>query len=408
MRISTNMVYDKAYRNLTTAFDRFIRLQEQMATGKRINRPSDAPADVPQDLLYRKELEDNQEYLSVIDYASSWMSVVDTSLSNVVHLLNNAKAIALEQANSSADEETRRSAALQIDSIISQIVQLANTKHGNRYVFSGYKTKTQPFTREVVEGKEVVRYNGDDGEMFIEISKGVKIQLNQVGKDIFSSPETVIEGADVNSISTPITESTPLSSFNGGSGVNSGTITIHNGNQTAVISVSSGDTVGNLLDAINNAGINVRAEINQDGTGITLRSLVSGTELWVEDNQTARDLGIVGRAESMDIFGVLLRLKEGLETDDTSKILECANQMDSVIDKALQAWVEVGTRSQRLEMTRTKLGSERINTTDLLSRIEDADIADLTVKLTKEQNVYQSLLKSISTIIQPSLLDFLR
>ncbi len=408
MRISTNMVYEKAYRNLTLAFDRFIRLQEKMATGKRINRPSDAPADVPQDLLYRKEIKDSQEYQSIINHASSWMSVADTSLSNVVQLLNNAKAIALQQGSDSADEQTRMSAALQVDSLISQIVQLANTRHGNRYIFSGYKTRTQPFSRELVAGKEVVRYNGDDGVMFIEIGKGVKMQLNQIGKDIFSNPDTEIQGANVNSTSSPITGSTPLSTFNGGSGVNAGTVTIHNGNQTAVITVNATDTVGDILQAINNAGINVEAEINQDGTGINIRSLVSGTELRVEDNQTARDLGIVGVAESEDIFGVLLRLKDGLESNDSNKILKAANQIDSVLDKALQAWVEVGTRAKRLEMTRTKLGSETINTTELLSEIEDADMADVTVKLAKEQNIYQSLLKSITTIIQPSLLDFLK
>ncbi len=408
MRISTNMVYEKAYRNLTLAFDRFIRLQEQMATGKRINRPSDAPADVPQDLLYRKEIKDAQQYQSVIDYAYSWMSVADTALSNVVQLLNNAKAIALEQGSDSADEQTRMSAALQVDSIVSQIVQLANTKHGNRYIFAGYKTRTQPFTREVLEGKEVVRYNGDEGEMFVEISKGVRMQLNQIGKEIFSNPQTAILGDNVNSTDTPIDETTLLSTFNGGSGVNSGTITIRNGEQVAVISVSSTDTVGDVLSAINSSGINVRAEVNSDGTGINIYSLVSGTELRVEDTQTARDLGIVGLAQSQDIFGVLLRLKEGLEENDSSKILQAAREMDSVIDKALQAWVGVGAKMQRLDMTRTKLGSEMINTTDLLSRIEDADMADITVKLTKEQNVYQSLLKSISTIIQPSLLDFLK
>ncbi len=408
MRISTNMVYEKAYRNLSLAFDRFIRLQEQMATGKRINRPSDAPADVPQDLLYRKELKDMEQYQDNIEYASSWMTVADSALSNVTQLLTNAKAIALEQANDSADQQTRESAALQIDSIISQIVQLANTKHGNRYIFSGYKTTTQPFTRTNIAGKDVVLYNGDEGEMFVEISKGIRLQLNQIGKNIFGQPDTVIYGSNVNSTSTPIDSTTLLSTFNGGSGVNAGSFTITNGAQQAVVTVNPGDTVGDLLDAINSSGINVEAEINADGTGINIRSLVSGTDLEVEATQTAIDLGIAGNATSQDIFGVLIRLKEGLEENNREKILEAAGQIDDAIDTALQAWVEVGTRMQRLDMTKNKLGSEMVNITNLLSEIEDADLADVTVKLTKEQNVYQSLLKSISAMIQPSLLDFLK
>ena len=407
MRISTNMVYNKAYSNLTRAFDRFINLQEKMATGKRINRPSDAPADIPQDLLYRKELKDMEQYQSNIDYANSWLSVADTALSNVTKLLTNAKAIALEQGNDSADAQTRQSAALQIDSIISQIVQLGNTKHGNRYIFAGFKTRTRPFSLETAGGQQVVEYNGDEGEMSVEISNGVQITLNQIGKDIFSDPETTINGSDVNSTDSTITSSTLLSTFNGGSGINNGTITITNGGQTASIAVTNSDTVGDLITAINSAGINVEAEINSAGNGINITSTVSGTTLTVSNNQTAQDLGIVGEAQSSDIFGILLRLKDGLENNDSNKILSAAGDIEDAIDKALEAWVEVGTKVKRLEMTQTKIGNEVINITNLLSQIEDADIADTAVKLTKEQNVYQSLLKSISTIIQPSLLDFL-
>ncbi len=407
MRISTNMIYNKAYRNLTSAFDRFVRIQEKLATGKRINRPSDAPADIPQDLLYRKELKDMDQYQSNIEYANSWLSVADTALSNVTQLLTNAKAIALEQGNDSADAQTRQSAALQIDSIISQIVQLGNTKHGNRYIFAGYKTRTRPFSLETAGGQQVVRYNGDEGQMSVEISNGVQIVLNQIGKDVFSAPETVINGSDVNSTDSPITSSTLLSTFNGGSGINNGTITITNGGQTANIAVTNSDTVGDLIDAINSAGINVEAEINSSGNGINIKSTVSGTTLRVSNNQTAQDLGIVGEAQSSDIFGILLRLKQGLENNDRDQILSAAGDMEDAIDKALQAWVEVGTKMKRLDMTKSKIGNEFVNITNLLSQIEDADFADLTVKLTKEQNVYQSLLKSISAIIQPSLLDFL-
>ncbi len=408
MRISSNMVYEKAKSNLNLAFDRFIRLQEKMATGKRINRPSDAPSDIPQDLLYRKELADISQYKSNIEHAMSWMSITDTALSNVAKLLNQVKAIALEQGNDSADAQTRASAAKQLDSIISQIVQLANTKHGNRYVFSGYKTTTQPFSREIVSGKDVVIYNGDDGVMSVEISKGVTIQLNQIGQDIFYNPQTKISGADVNSVTTPIERSTSLSDFNGGVGVTAGSFTITNGNQTATITVSATDTVGDLLDSINNAGINVEARINDAGNGIDIISLTSGTTLTVEDTPTSQDLGIVDSVEPQDLFSILLKLKDGLENNDANKILEAAGEVDSALDKTLQAWVEVGTRIQRLEMTKAKLDSEKVTITDLLSKIEDADMADVVVRLTKEQNIYQSLLKSISAMIQPSLLDFLK
>ena len=64
--------------------------------------------------------------------------------------------------------------------------------------------------------------------------------------------------------------------------------------------------------------------------------------------------------------------------------------------------------SARLDAAKSRLSDIENTTTKLLSDTEDTDISQAIVDLTTQQNVYQAALKSGASIIQPSLLDFLR
>ncbi len=413
MRITDRMLFNQSYVNLTAAMDRYSDLQEQMSTGRKINKPSDAPGDMPQVISYRTKIKDIDQYDSNIEYGLSWLSISDNALANVASLLNSAKSIALSQASATADDQTRQSAAQQVDSILNQIVQLSGTKHGNRYLFSGHKTNTVPFSKLTVEGKTVIKYNGDEGAIYVPISSDINVQINKSGKDIFGDPETTISGSNVNATTSPITRDTLLSSLNSGAGVSAGSFIITNGNQTATISVTAtgSETIGEVLDAINSAGVNVTAAINSAGTGIDIKSNFSGTTLSVQDTgstTTAQDLGIVGEKKSQDVFGILIRLKEALLDGDTEELGTVSGLIDSALDEVLQAWVDIGSKEQRLELTKDRLGSEQINYSELLSNTEDADLAELVVNLSREQSLYQGLLKVTAGMLQPSLLDFLR
>jgi flagellin-like hook-associated protein FlgL len=95
-------------------------------------------------------------------------------------------------------------------------------------------------------------------------------------------------------LSTLITPTTMLSALNNGSALDLTGITISNGTNSATISLAGLSTVEDLLNAINTSGTNVRAEINEEGTGINIFNPLSGTELRIGENggNTAEQLGI--------------------------------------------------------------------------------------------------------------------
>jgi flagellar hook-associated protein 3 FlgL len=91
-----------------------------------------------------------------------------------------------------------------------------------------------------------------------------------------------------------ITNTTPLSALNNGAGIDPSGIILSNGTNTATISLAGMTTVEDFLNAVNNSGTNVRAEIKADGTGFNLFNPLSGTTLRVGENggTTADQLGL--------------------------------------------------------------------------------------------------------------------
>jgi flagellar hook-associated protein 3 FlgL len=102
------------------------------------------------------------------------------------------------------------------------------------------------------------------------------------------------------SFSPQITDLTPLANLKNGAGVDlSDGITITNGGQSATVKFSSpplrsGATVEDMLNAVNSAGVNVRAQINSSGTGINIFNELQGTNMTISENggTTAADLGV--------------------------------------------------------------------------------------------------------------------
>ena len=100
--------------------------------------------------------------------------------------------------------------------------------------------------------------------------------------------------ANGNSVMPRVTTTTALSALNNGAGIDPTGIVLTNGGNSATIGLTGLGTVEDLLNAINNSGTNVRAEINAAGTGINVLNPLSGTTLSIGENggQTAEQLGI--------------------------------------------------------------------------------------------------------------------
>lgn len=115
-----------------------------------------------------------------------------------------------------------------------------------------------------------------------------------------------------------------------------------------------------------------------------------------------------GNAGSPGMFDFLDTLAADIEAGNLQQVSASLTTMDARIEDSLSARSSLGARINRLELQQSRLESTQISYTGLLSKNEDADIAEVIMRLKMQENVYRASLSAGARIIQPSLVDFLR
>ena len=146
MRITENLKFQMLMNTLSLAQKNYSLLAEKMASQKDINRPSDDPVGATRVLNYSSVRESIAQYQRNIENANAWMEITETKLESVEELIAEAKEAGLNNQSS----DTQQVLAQTVGSIIEELQSLANSKFGDRYLFSGSATDTEPFSRMIL------------------------------------------------------------------------------------------------------------------------------------------------------------------------------------------------------------------------------------------------------------------
>lgn len=144
MRITSNMMGRNLLQNLEAAQGKMTDLQNMMSSRHRISKPSDDPAGIENALSIKGSLTMVNQWKSNADDAISYMSMTDSTLGDVASILQRARELAVQGASDTSSPQAREALAQEVDQIAAQVRMLANTKMGNKYIFSGTMTDTQP------------------------------------------------------------------------------------------------------------------------------------------------------------------------------------------------------------------------------------------------------------------------
>jgi len=401
MRVTEKMLQDALLRNLANTAERLQELQKQVSSGRRINAPSDDPIMIRASLRYRHTLGMLEQYKHSAEFSQGWLSQTDTALDSIGNLIRQAKQLALEQATATQDPSTRESAAQQVAEMKEEIIRLINTQYQGKYIFGGTKTTTRVV--ETVDGKYI--YQGNDEERFAQIGEQLNLSYNVTWRDAFGNTAEV-QGA---SIGEGITEQTRIRDVVDGA---LASIRVINGDDINIrIDLTAAQTFGDLINILNASPAQITASINSQGTGLVIRSKVSGARLEIQNNggdTTAERLGLVGSGEGSDLLAILSKLEDALSHNDMNSIGEAGNELDQALDHLLDTRARVGAKLRRIDMAVNWIDDLRLVTEDLLAKAEDADITEVVTQLTTQQSLFQAALAVTARMILPSLADFMR
>jgi flagellar hook-associated protein 3 FlgL len=182
MRVSNQMMADNVKLNLSRITEQLVKSEEQISTGKRINKISDDPTGIQQVLDYRQRLSRMDQYSENITNAKLHIDTVETILDTVTDLLNDAKGFA-----SDPNPDLRVSFANEVGTLRTQVIQMANSQFNGQYLFGGDLSDTQPFD------STTGAYNGDTGTKDYLIGQNQQFNITANGSTIFqgSNPDDV-------------------------------------------------------------------------------------------------------------------------------------------------------------------------------------------------------------------------
>lgn len=184
LRIATSMIYQQSSRAISDRQVALAKVQQQMATGNRILTASDDPVGSARLLSLNEELDRYDQYQRNIDLANGRLNVEETALKDAGEIFQRARELTIQAGNDTLNDSDRKNIAKEIRQLQEQLVSLANTQDGNgEYVFSGFKSDTQPFTLD--KTTQVVTYAGDQGQRLIQAGPSLDIPVGDSGQAVF-------------------------------------------------------------------------------------------------------------------------------------------------------------------------------------------------------------------------------
>lgn len=360
MRIADKVQYNQVQKNISKNRTEMSELQNQAATQRRINKPSDDPLATTRVLASRTEEKTNAQFTKNINQAKSFLEFTDQSLNEMTELLVRAKELAISQSNdASANPQSRLMTAKEIEQIYNQSVQIANRKLGERYIFSGFKTQTKPFD---ITGE----YSGDDGDLKVQTQKDQYLAVNIPGSKVFMGKGFEIDGYVRPGQISP----TSVEDLEGVRQQEQDSLKLYEEDQESKIMLRAPASVGNP---------------NKLG----------------DKDPSNGDSGV-------NVFQVLKGLEISLKTNDKFGIQSAMDLLDQTISQVVLGRSDVGSRVMAINGSMDTLQKAIVDNKLVASQLEDADVFKLVSDINKTDSALKATLDTSGKMIQPSLLDFLR
>ncbi|MBW1795341.1 MAG: flagellar hook-associated protein FlgL [Deltaproteobacteria bacterium] len=192
MRVANKTIYDMIKFRLGNVTEELQKANEVVATGKRINSLSDDPVGLTQVLNIKSSLSNIEQIGRNIDLGKSWLTASESSLAQVQNLISDTKALCVQMADAAMSADEREAAAEIVQSTLEEMVSLANTGVGGRYVFAGSKTDAAAFT---LSGSNVT-YNGDNNPFTVKVGRNSTVQIGQDGQNVFWEQSITIDSSN--------------------------------------------------------------------------------------------------------------------------------------------------------------------------------------------------------------------
>lgn len=378
MRITLRETNSNLQFYLMKNYSKLSNLQEQIATGRRLNKPSDDPVDVTNDLGFREELKAREQYKRNIEDGIAFMGVTDTALVSMNSLMQRIKELGIQSSNDTYSAEERNYINQEVSQLLQQTITLIDSTYKGDYIFGGTNSKTPPYMLE----------------------QGTYTSAALVG----SGTETIED----NSVAPPITTITDI--LPGSAVVTSGGVTFKEGTDYRIDYVNGtiNRLAGGRMDFAAASTYNISFKWIKKADVPNTDSIIREIEKDVTSQiNVSADQVFIDAENNTNVVDAIVSFGQALVQNNSNNIRTAITNIDYVFKNILAAQAENGARVNRFDLTQQRADQQIVEVTRLQSNLEDADMAEIVTEFSTLENIYNASLKAGASIIQPSLVNFL-
>ena len=204
MRITNQMSYQQLSSSVLDNQQAVYDAQQQVSSGKRISVPSDDPVAFGRMARMNNTLASVQRYSKNIDQAKSELTSVDSALQQAGSLFQRAQEIATQASVDTKTAAERKSMGEEVDSMLTSLLDIANTTYDGHTVFSGTSGTSPAYKATDVSGDghlDTFAYQGGTSPRMISVTDANAIAVGVPGSDT-SSTQAVFQSSSVDLFST--------------------------------------------------------------------------------------------------------------------------------------------------------------------------------------------------------------
>jgi flagellar hook-associated protein 3 FlgL len=396
MRVSTANSYDNTVSLLARRQAELASQQEKIATGKRVQKPSDDPVAATLAETAQNRLSRTQADLRSLEAARSSLQQAESGLADSGELIQKVRDLLVSAGNATFGPSEREDIARQLEGLREQMIGVANLKdNSGRTLFGGLGGAATPFVDLYSPGGNSVQFGGQRGQA---AAGNTSLPQTLDGNAIWmrvpqgnGSFTTSLGGANTGSVSTSVGEVTDPAALTGASY----NITFASVAGTMQYTVSDPIT---SLPLAGHTGVPY-------ASGMTIE--FDGQSLQLNGQPAAGDQITVAPAGKTDIFSVVQDAVDALRDPNVavrSQALErTMTELDAGHDRVLLARGRAGEWLNRGDSLDTLLEDRGVDLKAEKSRLEDLDLVQGISDFQTQQLGLEAALKSYAQVQRLSL-----
>lgn len=408
MRVSTVMMFERSVSSMNRQQGAFMEVGEQIASGKRVVRPSDDPQAASRAVGVSQSLATNKQQNDSRVTVRNSLSQEESVLGSVADALASAKELMVQAGNGTLSDADRQSIATDLRGVYESMLGQANSTDGNgSYLFGGYKDSSAPFTKVEDDSdseKMVVEYDGSSQVRQQKVDASRMMEVGNTGAEVFQSVAVgagYVAKAGDNSGTLTFT----------GPQVTDTTVTGYGENYTVTFDDTTDPTAYRVTNSANDE---IKSGDYEPGQSIEF----AGIRLTLEGTPDGGDSLEVGPASQMapDVFTTLENMLSALENpldSDADKaafantLSTSSREVDNALDNVLTVRASVGARLNELDTLDTVGGDRKISYTQTQSDLIDLDYTTAISDYVLRQVGLQASQKAFVDLQGTSLFDLM-